>query len=100
MSYPYQITSLEDYKDRYRRSIDSPDAFWADVAKSFMWRKPWDKVLEWNFQEPRVKWFEGAKLNITENCLDRHLESLGEKAAIIWEPNDPVEASRHITYKQ
>src|ERR1043165_1935514 len=100
MSYPYQITSYDDYKLQYCNSVENPEAFWAKVAGAFAWRKPWDKVLEWNFVEPRVKWFEGAKLNITENCLDRHLENLGEKPAIIWEPNDPNEASRTITYRQ
>ncbi|HMP85999.1 MAG TPA: acetyl-coenzyme A synthetase N-terminal domain-containing protein, partial [Lacibacter sp.] len=91
MSYPYQIRSLEQYKEAYRRSVEEPEAFWAEVAEHFHWRKKWDNVLDWNFKEPRVRWFEGAKLNITENCIDRHLEALGDKPAIIWEPNDPAD---------
>src|SRR5689334_24678214 len=100
MSYPYQISSYEEYQEQYRLSIDDPEGFWGRVGDSFRWQKPWDKVLSWNFEEPRIQWFEGAKLNITENCLDRHLESLGDKPAIIWEANDPSESSRTITYSQ
>ena len=74
MSYPFQIKSSEQYEMVYRVSINDPEAFWSSVAQHFQWRKKWDKVLEWNFKEPKVKWFEGAKLNITENCIDRHLE--------------------------
>jgi acyl-coenzyme A synthetase/AMP-(fatty) acid ligase/very-short-patch-repair endonuclease len=100
MSYPYQIKSFERYKTDYKRSIEEPEAFWADVAQHFQWRKPWDKVLEWNFKEPKVEWFKGAKLNITENCIDRHLEKLGDKPAIIWEPNNPEERVRIVTYNR
>ncbi|PWT96977.1 MAG: acetate--CoA ligase [Bacteroidetes bacterium] len=100
MSYPYQIKSYDEYKEVYKKSIQDPEGFWGDIAKNFAWRKKWDKVLEWNFSEPNVKWFQGGKLNITENCLDRHLEKLGDKPAIIWEPNNPEDHSRTITYKQ
>ncbi len=100
MSYPFQIKSLEQYKQDYQKSVDSPESFWAAVADNFQWRKKWDKVLEWNFKEPKIEWFRGAKLNITENCLDRHLEKLGDKPAIIWEPNDPSEHARVLTYKK
>lgn len=100
MSYPYQIRSYEEYQNQYRQSIEYPEIFWEKVAADFLWRRRWNKVLSWNFREPRIEWFEGARLNITENCLDRHLETLGDKAAIIWEPNDPKEASRTITYRQ
>jgi acetyl-CoA synthetase len=100
MSYPYQIRSYEEYQEQYRQSIDHPEIFWGSVGGSFQWQRPWDKVLNWNFEDPRVRWFEGGKLNVTENCLDRHLEKLADKPAIIWEPNDPAEASRSITYKQ
>ncbi|HMO31532.1 MAG TPA: acetate--CoA ligase [Lacibacter sp.] len=100
MSYPYQIRSLEQYKEAYRRSVEEPEAFWAEVAEHFHWRKKWDNVLDWNFKEPRVRWFEGAKLNITENCIDRHLEALGDKPAIIWEPNDPADRVRIVTYNR
>jgi len=69
MSYPYQINSFEQYKSDYKKSIDEPEAFWGQVADNFYWRKKWDNVLEWNFKEPRIEWFRGAKLNITENCI-------------------------------
>jgi acetyl-CoA synthetase len=76
MSYPYQLKSLAEYREAYQRSIQDPAAFWASVAENFTWRKKWDNALEWNFKDPEVKWFQGGKLNITENCLDRHLEKL------------------------
>ncbi|MBX2965265.1 MAG: acetate--CoA ligase [Cyclobacteriaceae bacterium] len=99
MSYPYQIKTLEQYHQAYKESIEQPEKFWADVASSFQWKKKWHNVLDWNFKEPDVKWFEGGKLNITENCLDRHIDELGDKPAIIWEPNDPEEHHRVLTYK-
>lgn len=99
MSYPFQIKSKEDYHAAYERSINDPEGFWAEIAENFYWRKKWDKVLDWNFQEPKITWFEGGKLNITENCLDRHLGTLGNAPAIIWEPNDPEEHHRVITYR-
>lgn len=100
MLYPYQIKSLAEYREAYQRSIQDPAAFWDSVAEHFTWRKKWDTTLEWNFNEPDVKWFQGGKLNITENCLDRHLEKLGNQPAIIWEPNSPDEQPRVITYKK
>jgi acetyl-CoA synthetase len=99
MSYPFQIKSFDEYKAVYKKSVDDPEGFWGDVASSFFWRKKWDKVLQWNFTEPDVKWFIGGKLNITENCLDRHLGTLGSTPAIIWEPNDPEEHHRVLTYR-
>src|SRR3981081_2442700 len=99
MSYPYQIKSLDDYKKAYKKSIEEPDAFWSEVAESFYWHKKWDKVLQWNFRDPGIKWFINAKLNITENCIDRHLKESGDQPAIIWEPNDPEEDHRIFTYK-
>ncbi|RFM35713.1 acetate--CoA ligase [Chitinophaga silvisoli] len=99
MAYPYQIRSLEEYQQQYQQSVMDPEGFWANVADHFYWRRKWDKVLEWNFKEPDVKWFVGGKLNITENCLDRHLGTLGNTPAIIWEPNDPEERHRVITYR-
>lgn len=94
-----QITTLEDYKTTYQLSVDQPERFWAGIADNFLWRKKWDKVLSWNFSEPDIKWFEGAKLNITENCLDRHLAEHADKPAIIWEPNDPQKDSITLSYK-
>ncbi len=98
MEYPYQIKTFEEYHANYKKSVEKPEEFWAEVAENFYWRKKWDKVLEWNFKEPKVEWFKGAKLNITENCIDRHLETMGEKPAIIWEPNNPEERTRVVTY--
>ncbi len=95
-----RITSFQEYKEEYKKSVDNPEAFWAEQAETFQWKKKWDKVLDWNFEEPDVKWFEGGKLNISENCLDRHLETRGDQAAIIWEPNEPNEKAITYTYKQ
>jgi len=95
-----QIKSFAQYKQWYKQSVEDPDKFWNAIAHKFLWKKKWHKTLEYDFNTPEVKWFEGGKLNITENCLDRHIEKLGNKTAIIWEPNDPNEETRHITYKQ
>lgn len=100
MAYPYQIRSFEQYQADYKKSVDDPEGFWASVAENFQWRKKWDRVLNWNFKEPKVEWFAGAKLNITENCIDRHLATQGEKPAIIWEPNNPEERVRVVTYNR
>ena len=95
-----KISSFENYKEVYKQSVEQPEEFWSGIADNFQWRKKWDTVLNWNFKEPKIEWFKGAKLNITENCLDRHLEKMGDKPAIIWEPNDPLEDHRVLTYKQ
>ena len=100
MSFPYQIKSFDDYLEQYKISIEQPEMFWSYIAENFTWKKKWDKVLEWNFKEPRVRWFEGAKLNITENCLDRHLADKADQPAIIWEPNDPVQKNRILSYRE
>ncbi len=100
MSFPYQIKSFDDYLEQYKNSIEQPEIFWGSVAENFTWKKKWDKVLEWNFKEPRVRWFEGAKLNITENCLDRHLADKADQPAIIWEPNDPSQKNRILSYRE
>jgi acetyl-CoA synthetase len=100
MSYPYQIRSESDYQAAYKQSVDNPEKFWANIAENFSWKKKWNKVLSWNFEEPKVEWFAGGKLNITENCIDRHLSTLGDKPAIIWEPNDPNERVRVVTYNR
>jgi acetyl-CoA synthetase len=91
---------MNQYRMAYDYSITNPEDFWAGIADHFLWRKKWDKVLEWNFTEPKVEWFKGGQLNITENCLDRHLPSLGDKPALIWEPNDPEDHHRILTYKE
>ncbi len=97
----YHIKHLEEYYQVYRKSVREPENFWAEVAEEhFMWRKKWHNVLEWDFKKPEVKWFEGAKLNITENCIDRHLRAKGDKTAIIFEPNSLDEEAQHITYNQ
>ena len=97
----YHIKHLEEYYQVYRKSVRNPENFWEEIAEEhFMWRKKWDKVLSWDFEKPEIKWFEGAKLNITENCIDRHLYTRGDKKAIIFEPNNPNEEALHITYKQ
>ncbi|WP_282117506.1 acetate--CoA ligase [Cellulophaga baltica] len=96
----YHIKHLEEYYQVYRKSVRNPESFWEEIAEEhFLWRKKWDTVLSWDFKKPEVKWFEGAKLNITENCIDRHLATRGDKTAILFEPNDPKEAAQHITYK-
>jgi len=94
------IQSRKDYEQQFQHSVDDPEKFWGDVANDFTWKKKWNKVLEWDFAKPEVKWFIGGKLNITENCLDRHLADRGDQNAIIWEPGDPKDAPRHITYRQ
>lgn len=93
------IRSFEDYQAKYKHSVEAPEEFWAGIAENFVWKKKWDKVLDWDFTKPDIRWFEGAKLNITENCLDRHLEEKGDQPAIIWESNDPEEHHRVLTYK-
>ena len=95
-----RITSFEQYQQEYKSSVENPEAFWAEQAGQFTWHKKWDKVLEWNFDEPSIKWFSGGKLNITENCLDRHLDKRGNQIALIAEPNDSGQEARKITYKE
>ncbi|MDB9774882.1 acetate--CoA ligase [Vicingaceae bacterium] len=97
----YNIKHFEEYFQIYRKSVRDPELFWEEIAEEhFVWRKRWDKVLSWDFSKPEVKWFEGAKLNITENCIDRHLRTKGDKTAILFEPNDPNSPAEHITYKK
>ncbi len=98
MAYPYQIKSLEQYHSDYKKSVEDPEAFWAAVAENFVWKQKWDKVLEWNFTEPKIEWFKNAQLNITENCIDRHLPAKADEPAFIWEPNNPEERVRVVTY--
>ena len=96
----YRIQSFDEYKTIYNKSVNDPEGFWDEVASSFHWRRKWDKVLSWNFTAPEIKWFEGGQLNITENCLDRHLETHGDKVALLWEANEPEEHYRRFTYKE
>jgi len=95
-----QVKDFKDYEETYKFSVEQPEEFWAGIAENFFWKKKWTNVLSWNFKEPNIKWFENGKLNITENCLDRHIYSDGDKPAIIWEPNDPSESARILSYKQ
>ncbi|MGS2761769.1 acetate--CoA ligase [Sinomicrobium sp. M5D2P9] len=94
----YEVKSLEQYFKVYKRSVREPRKFWSKVAEDFVWYKKWDKVLEYRLEEAEVKWFVNGKLNITKNCIDRHLAKRGDKTAIIFEPNDPKEQAEHITY--
>ncbi len=97
----YHIKHLEEYYQVYRKSVREPENFWKEVAEEhFLWQKKWDKVLSWDFTKPEIKWFEGAQLNITENCIDRHLSTRGDKTAILFEPNNPKDSTEHITYNQ
>ena len=95
-----RISSNADYQTAYQKSIDNPEAFWNEIAQNFTWRQPWHTTLNWNFTEPKVEWFVGGQLNITENCIDRHLPLRANKTAIIWEPNDPNKPNVRISYAQ
>lgn len=97
----YHIKTFEEYFHIYRKSVREPENFWEEVAEEhFVWRKRWDNVLRWDFSKPEIAWFEGAQLNITENCLDCHLRTRGDKTAILFEPNNPNEPAQHITYTE
>jgi acetyl-CoA synthetase len=101
MSFPYQIKSLAHYHQVYKKSVEQPEEFWGEIASHFQWHTAPDKnVLQWNFKEPKIEWFKNAQLNITENCLDRHLQNDSDKLALIWEPNDPKDAHKTFTYKE
>ncbi len=97
---PYQIKSLEEYHKEYKRSIDNPSEFWGQIALNFRWTKAFDTVLNWNFKEPKIEWFKGGEMNITDNCLDRWVETQPDTPALVWEPNDPEEFHRVLTYKE
>lgn len=96
----YRISTFEEYQSEYKKSIEDPENFWAEKAGHFLWKKKWNKVLEWDFKKAETKWFLDATLNISENCLDRHLATRANKPAIIWEPNDPQEKGITLTYAQ
>ncbi len=93
-------SNLQEYHEIYKHSIENPEQFWSEIADGFLWHEKWDKVLNWNFKDPMIEWFSGAKFNITENCLDRHLAEKGDQTAIIWEPNNPKEIHRKYTYQE
>lgn len=95
-----KINTFEEYQVAYKQSVEEPEQFWADIANNFIWKKPWDKVLEWDFNDFDVKWFIGGKLNITENCIDRHATETPDKIALIWEGNDISTDSISISYKE
>ena len=95
-----RITSLSDYFKKYEQSEKDPEKFWSEIADTFIWKKKWDKVLDWNFESVDIKWFKNGELNITENIFERNLKERGDKTAIIWEPNDPNEPSIHLTYNE
>jgi acetyl-CoA synthetase len=94
------INNFEEYQQEYAKSVANPESFWAEKAATFQWQKPWKTTLKWNFKTPKVEWFIGGKLNITENCLDRHLKTRANQTALLWEPNDPQQKARKLTYKQ
>tara|TARA_B110000037_G_scaffold21497_1_gene23774 strand:- start:15654 stop:17549 length:1896 start_codon:yes stop_codon:yes gene_type:complete len=97
----YHLKNFESYTNSYKNSVENPEAFWNTIAKdNFVWKRPWSRVLDWDFSIPKISWFEGAQLNITENCIDRHLEHNGEKTAILFEPNNPDDTSEAITYNE
>ena len=96
----FQISTLKEYQETYKKSVENPSEFWSEMADHFYWRKKWSKTVDFDWSKPETKWFVGGKLNITENCLDRHLETKGDQTAIIWEPNNPNEKALHVSYKQ
>lgn len=103
MNYTFQLKNIEEYKEAYQKSVTDPEVFWETIAREFRWMKPWDKGLNWRFEgegAPVIEWFKGGKLNITENCLDRHLQTIPDQPALIWEPNNPDEHYRILTYRQ
>lgn len=91
---------MAEYESAYRQSVEQPEEFWSAIASQFEWRKKWNNVLKWDFDNFNVEWFGGGKLNITENCIDRHLQTRGDQIAILWEANDPQKANRKLTYRQ
>ena len=97
----FEIKNIKDYISAYSESVDNPEKFWEKIASNnFKWKRKWDSVLAYDFSIPKIEWFSGAELNITENCIDRHLNDKGEKTAILFEPNDPNLPAEHISYNQ
>jgi acetyl-CoA synthetase len=100
MKQVFQIKNNQEYQAAYSNSVSEPEKFWADIASHFQWFKPWQNVLKWDFTKPDIQWFQGAELNITVNCLDRHLPQKAHQTALIWEPNAPNEPFRNFTYQE
>ena len=98
--FPFQLSTEAQYRAAYAQSVENPEDFWAQIAEQFVWRRKWDRVLTWNFKNPQIEWFAGGTLNITENCLDRHLDALGDQPALVFEPNDPTSPHRVYTYRE
>ncbi len=96
----FQIKSFQDYQDTYQKSVENPESFWSEIAAQYSWMQPWKKTLEWDFEKPEVKWFTEGKLNITVNCLDRHLPTRANQTCLIWEPNDPNSKYKKFTYQE
>ena len=94
----HQIKNLFEYTNEYNKSLIKPEEFWAKIAESFQWRKRWEKVLEWDFESPKIQWFKNAKLNLTENIFEKLIQTHKDKTAIIWEPNDPSSSPIHLSY--
>lgn len=94
------VHNFQEYKEAYQASVNDPEGFWSSFADEFHWHKRWNKVVTADLHAPKIKWFEGGKLNITENCIDRHLDTRGDQTAIIFEPNDVNEEALHITYNE
>ena len=94
----HQIKNLFEYTNEYNKSLIKPEEFWAKIAESFQWRKRWEKVLEWDFESPKIEWFKNAKLNLTENIFEKLIQTHKDKTAIIWEPNDPSSSPIHLSY--
>ena len=98
--YDYQLKTNKSFREAHKKSIENPQAFWGEIASTFKWKQPWEEVLRYDWSIPKTEWFLGGKLNITENCLDRHVINHPDKDALIWEPNDPNDATVRYTYKE
>ena len=96
-----RLNSLNDYKEAHNAAVENPESFWGEIANTFEWNTPFNKVLKYDWNgEPKTEWFSGGKLNITENCLDRHVKTNPDKVALIWEPNEPQDKAIKLTYKE
>jgi acetyl-CoA synthetase len=96
----WKIKNMEDYAAQYEKALQNPNEYWAEIAQTFKWKRSWDSVTSGSISDSNVKWFDGAQLNITENCLDRHLDTQPDKEAILFIPNDPSEKETRLTYRQ